>query len=187
MAQPSEGRSLACVLPRRRAIRTKGGHRCAARVTRVPSFCILLVELVRKAVRVIKRSGTGTSHTLSLSPLYPTISPLWLPLADNCFYLRYVYARFAFLLQSKKICVTICSRANKRRTKKHVAHRASPRHCHACARCSAPCTRAHACRARSSHTRHACAPRQPCTCSHVATHACTRQKLDVMLEALATG
>ena len=62
------------------------------------------------------------------------------------------------------------------RTKRHVAHRASPRHCHACARCSAPCTRAHACRARSSRTHHACAPRQPCTCSHVATHACTRQK-----------
>ena len=59
------------------------------------------------------------------------------------------------------------------RTQKQVAHRASPCHCHACARCSAPCTRAHACRARSSRTLHACAPRQPCTCSHVATHACT--------------
>lgn len=34
-------------------------------------------------------------------------------------------------------------------------------------------TRAHACRARSSRTHHACVPRQPCTCSHTATHACT--------------
>ena len=31
--------------------------------------------------------------------------------------------------------------------------------------------RAHACRARSSRTHHACAPRQPCTCSHAATRA----------------
>ena len=76
----------------------------------------------------------------------------------------------------------------KKRTKRHVAHRASPRHCHACARCSAPCTRAHACRARSSRTHHACAPRQPCTCStRQHTLARARQKLDVMLEALAAG
>ena len=46
-----------------------------------------------------------------------------------------------------------------------------PRHCHARTRCPAPCTRAHACRARSSRTHHACAPRQPCTCSHAATRA----------------
>ena len=38
-------------------------------------------------------------------------------------------------------------------------------------RCPAPCTRAHACRARSTRTHHACAPRQPCTCSHVTTRA----------------
>ena len=57
------------------------------------------------------------------------------------------------------------------RTKRHVAHRASPRHCHARARCSAPCTRARACRARSTRTHHACAPRQLCTCSHAATRA----------------
>ena len=38
-------------------------------------------------------------------------------------------------------------------------------------RFAAPCTRAHACRARSSRTHHACAPRQPCTCSHAATRA----------------
>jgi hypothetical protein len=57
----------------------------------------------------------------------------------------------------------------KKRTKRHVAHRASPRHCHACARCPAPCTRAHACRARSSRTHHACAPR------HSHAHALTQQ------------
>ena len=58
--------------------------------------------------------------------------------------------------------------------KRHVAHRASPRHCHARARCSAPCTRAHACRARSSRTHHACAA--PCVraspAMHMLTHAC---------------
>ena len=68
-----------------------------------------------------------------------------------------------------------CSRANKRRTKKHVAHRASPRHCHACARCSAPCTRAHARRACSSRTHHECTA--PCVRAsptmHMYTHACT--------------
>ena len=47
----------------------------------------------------------------------------------------------------------------------------SPRHCHARARCHAPCTRAHACRARSTRTHHACATRQQCTCSHTATRA----------------
>ena len=58
--------------------------------------------------------------------------------------------------------------------KRHVAHRASPRHCrHARARCYAPCTRARACRARSSRTLHACAPRQRPTRSHIATRACT--------------
>ena len=33
------------------------------------------------------------------------------------------------------------------------------------------CTRAHACRARSTRTHHACATRQQCTCSHTATRA----------------
>ena len=53
------------------------------------------------------------------------------------------------------------------------AHRG--RHCVACAPslCSAPCTRAHARRARSSRTLHACEPRQRRTCSHIATRACT--------------
>ena len=64
-------------------------------------------------------------------------------------------------------------RSKKKRTKRHVAHRASPRHCHARARCSAPSTRARACRARLSRTHHACAPRQRRTCSHIATRACT--------------
>ena len=60
-------------------------------------------------------------------------------------------------------------------TKRHVAHRASPRHCHARARRAAPCTRPRACRARSSRTLHAyaCEPRQRRTCSHIATRACT--------------
>ena len=82
---------------------------------------------------------------------------------------RYMHASRS-LLQSKRFC-SFCSRANKRRTKKHVAHRASPRHRHAHARCPAPCTRARACRARSTRTHHACAPRQPCKCSHAATRA----------------
>ena len=38
-------------------------------------------------------------------------------------------------------------------------------------RCSAPCTRAHACRARSTRTHHACEPRPRSTCSHAATRA----------------
>ena len=82
---------------------------------------------------------------------------------------RYMHAS-RFLLLSKSFC-SFCSGGKKRRTKRHVAHRASPRHCHARTRCPAPCTRAHACRARSSRTHHACAPRQPCTCSHAATRA----------------
>ena len=44
--------------------------------------------------------------------------------------------------------------------KGHVAHRASPRHCLAHARCPAPCTRAHACTARSTRTLDACELRQ---------------------------
>ena len=54
---------------------------------------------------------------------------------------------------------------------RHVAHRASPRPRMPRARCAAPCTRAHACRARSTRTHHACATRQQCTCSHTATRA----------------
>ena len=67
------------------------------------------------------------------------------------------------------------STAQRRKRSPPQAHRdvPRPRHCRARARCAAPCTRAHACRARSTRTNHACAPRQPCTCSHVATHACT--------------
>ena len=34
-------------------------------------------------------------------------------LADNCFYLRYVYARFAFLVQSKKILLQSKQKAHK--------------------------------------------------------------------------
>ena len=51
----------------------------------------------------------------------------------------------------------------------------SPRHCHACARCPAPCTRAHACTARSTRTLHACEPRQrrahALTQQHALAHA----------------
>ena len=54
---------------------------------------------------------------------------------------------------------------------KAFAHRASPRHCRAHARCPAPRTRAHACRARSTRTHHACAPRPRIACSHAATRA----------------
>ena len=68
-----------------------------------------------------------------------------------------------------------CRKKVAQSAKRHVEHRHSPtprpRHCHARTRCPAPCTRAHACRARSSRTHHACAPRQPCTCSHAATRA----------------
>ena len=64
-------------------------------------------------------------------------------------------------------------RAQRRKRSPPQAHRdvPRPRHCRARARCAAPCTRAHACRARSTRTNHACAPRQPCTCSHAATRA----------------
>ena len=48
-----------------------------------------------------------------------------------------------------------------------------PRHRHAHARRSAPCTRARACRAHSTRTLHACEPRHRRTCSHIATRACT--------------
>ena len=48
-----------------------------------------------------------------------------------------------------------------------------PRHRHAHARRAAPCTRARACRARSSRTLRAYAPRQRLMCSHIATRACT--------------
>ena len=54
------------------------------------------------------------------------------------------------------------------------------------ARCPAPCTRARACRARSTRTHHACTPRQPCTCSHAATRAHVK-KLGCLPESLATG
>ena len=54
------------------------------------------------------------------------------------------------------------------------------------ARCPAPCTRARACRARSTRTHHACTPRQPCTCSHAATRAHVKS-LAAVLESLATG
>ena len=75
------------------------------------------------------------------------------------------------LLQSKKVLLQSKQKAHEE------ACRApgSPRHCHARARCSAPCTRAHARRARSSRTRHACAA--PCVraspAMHMLTHACT--------------
>ena len=86
------------------------------------------------------------------------------------------------------VCVQICSQrvlhgAEKKlhnSAKRHVAHRPSPtprpRHCPAHARCAAPCTRAHACRARSTRTHHACAPRQRRTCSHIATRAHVKKK-----------
>ena len=80
---------------------------------------------------------------------------------------------YFLLLQCKKALHH--STAQRRKRSPPQAHRdvPRPRHCRARARCAAPCTRAHACRARSTRTNHACAPRQPCTCSHVATHACT--------------
>ena len=70
-------------------------------------------------------------------------------------------------------------RAQRRKRSPPQAHRdvPRPRHCRARARCAAPCTRAHACRARSTRTRHACTSRQPCTCSHAATRAHVK-KLD---------
>ena len=67
------------------------------------------------------------------------------------------------------------------RTKRHVAHRPSLRHCHARARCSAPCTRAHARRARSSRTHHACAA--PCVRrtmrARLASHAHAHTRLHI--------
>ena len=72
--------------------------------------------------------------------------------------------------------------------KRHVAHRASPRHCrHARARCYAPCTRPRACRARSTRTLHSCEPRQRRTCSHIATLDATRQNALAVLVSLAIG
>ena len=44
--------------------------------------------------------------------------------------------------------------------------------------------RAHACRARSSRTHHACAPRQPCTRT---TRQHALKSLAAVLESLATG
>ena len=53
-------------------------------------------------------------------------------------------------MHASRFC-SFCSDASElERTKRHVAHRASPRHCHARARCHAPCTRAHTCIARST-------------------------------------
>ena len=86
-----------------------------------------------------------------------------------------------------------CPRAKpgKKRTKRHVAHRASPRHCHArafsllCALHTSP--PAHASTAHSARAQHACA--RLAGDAHALTwqHTLARQKLDVMLEALATG
>ena len=64
-----------------------------------------------------------------------------------------------------------------KRATKQCAHRAlplpRPRHRHAHAQHATLCTRARACRARSSRTLHACTPRQRPTCSHLATRTCT--------------
>ena len=46
--------------------------------------------------------------------------------------------------------------------------------------------RVHASRARSTRTHHACAPHQPCTCSHAGTCS-TFKCLAAVLESLATG
>ena len=88
-------------------------------------------------------------------------------------------------------CSAFCAGAEKKShkaQKRHVEHRHSPtprpRHCHARTRCPAPCTRAHACRARSSRTHHACAPRQPCTRT---TRQHALKSLAAVLESLATG
>ena len=81
------------------------------------------------------------------------------------------------------------STAQRRKRSPPQAHRdvPRPRHCRARARCAAPCTRAHACRARSTRTHHACAPHQPCTCSHAATRAHVKSLAAAVLESLATG
>ena len=62
----------------------------------------------------------------------------------------------------------------------HVAHRASPRPRMPRAHCPAPCTRAHACTARSTRTLHACEPRQRRAHALTQQHALTRQKNHVV-------
>ena len=78
--------------------------------------------------------------------------------------------RFAILPWGKR------AKRNFARTKRHVAHSASPRHCHARARCHAPCTRAHASTAHSARSQYACARLAGdahALTPHTATHACT--------------
>ena len=62
--------------------------------------------------------------------------------------------------------------------KRHVVHRASPHHCHFCARCSAPFTRAHAASTRMQSTLDTHAPRVRASPAMHTHHAATRaQKL----------
>ena len=62
--------------------------------------------------------------------------------------------------------------------KRHVVHRASPHHCHFCARCSAPFTRAHAASTRMQSTLVTHAPRVRASPAMHTHHAATRaQKL----------
>ena len=70
------------------------------------------------------------------------------------------------------------------------AHRvatALPAHRHARARFPAPCARAHASTAHSARAQHACARLAGDAHALTRQHTLARQKLDVMLEALATG
>ena len=75
-------------------------------------------------------------------------------------------------MHASRFCSACAEQKKSESGKRHVA----PRHCHARARCSAPCTRAHARRACSSRTHHECTA--PCVRASPAmhmlyTHACT--------------
>ena len=81
------------------------------------------------------------------------------------------------------------ARTRSRRTKevRTGVATALPAHRHARARFPAPCARAHASTAHSARAQHACARLAGDAHALTRQHTLARQKLDVMLEALATG
>ena len=104
-----------------------------------------------------------------------------------------------YVLALQKVLIPECERVHRarvhrartrsRRTKevRTGVATALPAHRHARARFPAPCARAHASTAHSARAQHACARLAGDAHALTRQHTLARQKLDVMLEALATG